>query len=58
MELCELMELKAVYEKELILAKAKVEVISDIIAKAEAKELETGDTETEAESEISAVQIY
>lgn len=37
MDILELKELKAEYEKDLLLAEAKVSVINDIIAKAEAK---------------------
>jgi hypothetical protein len=38
MGLNELLDLKAQYERELMLAEAKVAVVNDIIAKAEAKE--------------------
>lgn len=37
MELSELYDLKSQYERELMLAEAKVSVVSDIIAKTEAK---------------------
>ncbi len=58
MELNELIELKSEYEKELMLAEAKVAVITDIIAKAEAKEQKRGETETEAETDFSVIQTY
>ena len=53
MSVTELKELKAQYERELVLAEAKVSVINEIIAKAEAKEqipaLEIVKTEEESE---------
>lgn len=53
MELIELLELKAEYEKELLLAEAKVAVITDIIHKAESKNQEAEYCVTETESCIS-----
>ena len=56
MELYELIALKAEYEKELVLAQAKIAVISDIIAKAEAKEQNTEESEV-AELETPNTEI-
>lgn len=61
MDIFELQELKAEYERELLLAEAKVSVIADIIAKAEAKvavvECEVAE-EAEAQIEIPEITNY
>ena len=60
MDILELKELKAEYERELLLAEAKVSVITDIIAKAEAKvaEVECEVTEEEVETETPELTTY
>jgi hypothetical protein len=58
MTIAELYELRSKYEKELILAEAKVSVINDIIAKSEEIEDAVGtETPTEVE-ETSPIQSY
>lgn len=59
MELYELLSLKTEYEHELAVAEAKVAVICDIIAKAEAKNQSVDETETtEAEQITADTNIY
>lgn len=59
MDILELKELKAEYERELLLAEAKVSVINDIIAKAESKVVETEcEVAEEAEAEMTETSIY
>lgn len=53
MDILELKELKAEYERELLLAEAKVSVINDIIAKAEAK---VAETECEIPEEVTETE--
>ena len=49
MDIIDLLSLKAEYEKELVLAQAKVSVITDIICRAEAKNQEPEPTCVESE---------
>ena len=60
MDILELKELKAEYERELFLAKAKVSVVNDIIARAEAKvaEVECEVAEEEVEAETNELTTY
>jgi hypothetical protein len=56
MDILELKELKAEYERELLLAEAKVTVINDIIAKAEAKPMEV-ESEVAEETELETPEL-
>lgn len=61
MDILELKELKAEYEREFLLAEAKVSVINDIIAKSEAKAVETEceiPEEEVAETEATDLTTY